>query len=149
MLAGAGKNLYKSGGIQQPSPQHRLSTPNTRRKPRNQTRPFYQVAKPLMLPRPFRSRSKSRSRPTGEPEPRSGGRQAPLQPVAKACPPGRGWSAAARLNFSREPQARTHFQGGIPGMSWRGERTRGARAGHTHTRAHSHLAGGCTARSGL
>ena len=52
--------------------------------------------------------------------------------VAQACPRGHGWSAAAALNFSREPLARTHLQGGNP-------RNAAGRARRTHTRAHSHV----------
>ncbi|XP_060024626.1 uncharacterized protein LOC132531090 [Lagenorhynchus albirostris] len=55
--------------------------------------------------------------------------------VAQACPRGHGWSAAAALNFSREPLARTHFQGGNPRNG--AGRARGARAGHTQAHTHT------------
>lgn len=111
--------------------------------PQNKTRPFHQVAKPLTIPRPFQSRSKSRSRPTGEPVPGAGIRQVPLQqqtPLEKRSPrpvlrdvAGVQWPRSTSL---ASPRRGPISKGESPG---RRRRTRGARPGHNHTGAHSHV----------
>lgn len=131
---------------------------NSRRKPRNKTRPFHLVAKLLKIPRPSDvDQNPGRGTP---------GSQSPAsvedRPLFKCkrlwtrCRPGlsrRTWlECRAALNFSQEPPGQTHFQGGIPGTS---EAAAGrAPQTHSHTRTLTratctHLAAGCTASRGL
>lgn len=114
---------------------------NNRINPRNKTRSFLPVAKPLKIPRLVRPRSKSRSRNTGEPEPRAGVSQAPLQlqtPLDPGSPrpvlrdvAGVEWPRSTSLGNRRHGPV---SKGESPGHR---RRARGARL-DTLTHAHPH-----------
>lgn len=114
---------------------------NNRITPRNKTRPFQLVAKPLKISRPSRSSSKSRSRHTGKPEPSTEEGQALLQPQMHSHPQShrpvlRDVAGAERpRSTSRGAAGADPFPRGNPQSGVDARRA----PRHTHARAPTHV----------